>query len=72
MSTNIYGPVLFPLFYVIIIKVIFYHKFVILAGDAWGTKITEIPSLLMGKGEGGGGHGMFPLTPALSHQGKGR
>jgi len=35
-------------------------------------KITEILSPLMGEDEGGGGHGMAPLTPALSHQGRGR
>jgi len=28
-------------------------------------------SPLMGEDRGGGGHGAFPLTPALSHQGRG-
>jgi hypothetical protein len=28
-------------------------------------------SPLMGEDRGGGGHGVFPLTPALSHQGRG-
>jgi len=32
---------------------------------------THLPSPLMGEGEGGGEHGEIPLTPALSHQGRG-
>jgi len=32
---------------------------------------THFPSPLMGEGEGGGERSVFPLTLALSHQGRG-